>query len=188
MLHRALAVRLHLQYRSDTTLRVACREPTAYATVRPSNGVFCTPTALTGTGAPERALCGGECHAREHSSPPVRRHVARLAYQKLTMPPRCAEMYRERDVPRNVVRCLAMPREHKEDSSSRYRTLQGKKIFQNLPLSTRSFLATKGDLSPRYRTLREKKSSKTFHYLLVLFSLLALYGKLLREDGVFYRS
>ena len=35
---------------------------------------------------------------------------------------------------------------------------------------------------------RGKKSSKTFHYLLVLFSLLALYGKLLREDGVFYRS
>jgi hypothetical protein len=91
MLRRVLAVRLHLHYRSDTTLRVACREPTAYATVRLSNGVFCTPTALTGTGAPERALCGGKCHSRERSSPPVRRHVARLAYRRLTTPPRCAE-------------------------------------------------------------------------------------------------
>ena len=108
MLRRVLAVRLHLHYRSDTTLRVACREPTAYATVRLSNGVFCTPTALTGTGAPERALCGGECHARERSSPPVRRHVARLAYKKTN---HASEMCRDVPRARCAEECRSMPRD-----------------------------------------------------------------------------
>jgi hypothetical protein len=47
MLRGALAVRLHLHYRPGATLRVACREPTAYATVRGSSGVFCTATAVS---------------------------------------------------------------------------------------------------------------------------------------------
>ena len=167
---------LHAESRPPTPRcapQMAC-----FALQPPSRGLVRLNERCVGVSVMRESAHPHRSDATSHASPT----------KKLTMPPRCAEMYRERDVPRNVVRCLAMPREHKEDSSSRYRTLQGKKIFQNLPLSTRSFLATKGDLSPRYRTLREKKSSKTFHYLLVLFSLLALYGKLLREDGVFYRS
>ena len=118
MLRGALAVRVHLHYRSGATLRVATcmpREPTAYATVRPSSGVFCTATAVTGTVARERVLCGGECRSRERSAPPRTGQTPRRTFagRRLTStPPRClAEMCR--DVPRDAVRCLAMPRERK---------------------------------------------------------------------------
>ena len=89
-------MRLHL--RSGATLRLANRDLTAEAAVRPCRRLFRTLITFTGTVARERALCQRQRRSRERPTPPVRRVPDSLPGRGLRdVPrdapcgPRCAE-------------------------------------------------------------------------------------------------
>ena len=90
-------MRLHL--RSGATPRLANRDRTAEAAVRPCKPVFRTLITLTGTVARERVPCRRQRCARERPTPPVRRVPDSLPGRGLRdVPrdapcgPRCAEI------------------------------------------------------------------------------------------------
>ena len=85
-------------FRSGATLRLANRDRTAEAAVRPCRRVFRTLITLTGTVARERVPCQRQRRARERPTPPVRRVPDSLSVEDSEM---CREMCLAcRDVPR----------------------------------------------------------------------------------------